>query len=117
MNPSIDPLLLTLLSTQTPEAIRTEGDRTVLTFSGSAKPGEYRQKVEVSRAFGCYAWYPDLDSPRLPENFVWAHIQPGWDLRTTSKEVAEAFDDCCRRTEPIKQAEIIAALKSLTSTP
>lgn len=32
-NPSLDSLLLTLLATQTPEAIRTEGDRTVLTFS------------------------------------------------------------------------------------
>ena len=115
MNPSLDSLLLTLLSTQTPEAIRTEGDRTVLTFSA------HGAMVEVSRAFGIHAWYTGLDDPmppeRLPEHFVWARLQPGWDLCTNTKEVAEAFDECCRRTEPIKQAEIIATLKSLTSTP
>lgn len=121
MNPSLDSLLLTLLSTQTPEAIRTEGSNTVLTFSGKAKPGEYCQKVEVSRGFGRTTWYTGLDDPRpterLPENYVWARIQPGWNLCTTSEEVAEAFDACLARTEPIKQAEIIAALKSLTATP
>ena len=121
-NPSLDSLLLTLLATQTPEAIRTEGDRTVLTFSaGPVKPGEYCQKVEVSRSFsfGRGGWF-SLESPgQLDEvmEFVWARIQPGWDLCTNSREVAEAFDECCRRTEPIKQAEIIAALKSITATP
>lgn len=64
-NPSLDSLLLTLLATQTPEAIRTESDRTVLTFSaGPTKPGEYCQKVEVSRAFsfGRGGWF-SLESP------------------------------------------------------
>lgn len=112
-NPSLDSLLLTLLATQTPEAIRTEGDRTVLTFSA------HGAKVEVSRSYssGLGGW---LGLPsQLDEvmEFVWARIQPGWDLWTNSREVAEAFDECCRRTEPIKQAEIIAALKSITATP
>ena len=111
MNPSLDSLLLTLLSTQTPEAIRTEGDRTVLTFSA------HGARVEVSRAFGIIGWHTGLDSPRFPEHFVWARVQPGWDLYTNSKDVSDAFDECLRRTEPIKQAEIIAALKSLTATP
>lgn len=110
-NPSLDSLLLTLLSTQTPEAIRTEGDRTVLTFSA------HGAMVEVSRAFYIHAWHTGADNPMFPQNCVWARIQPGWDLHTSSKEVAEAFDECCRRTEPIKQAEIIAALKSITATP
>lgn len=113
-NPSLDSPLLTLLATQTPEAIRTEGgDRTVLTFSARGA------KVEVSRSYssGLGGW---LGSPsQLDEvmEFVWARIQPGWDLWTNSREVAEAFDECCRKAEPIKQAEIIAALKSITATP
>lgn len=114
-NPSLDSLLLTLLATQTPEAIRTEGDRTVLTFSA------HGAKVEVSRSFsfGRGGWFSLEPLSQVDEvrEFVWARIQPGWDLCTNSKEVAEAFDECCRRTEPIKQAKIIAALKSITATP
>ena len=115
MNPSLDSLLLTLLSTQTPEAIRTEGDRTVLTFSA------HGATVEVSRSWslGGGRWFSLEPGCHLDEvmEFVWARIQPGWDLCTNSKEVAKAFDECRCRTEPIKQAEIIAALKSITATP
>lgn len=114
-NPSLDSLLLTLLATQTPEAIHTEGgDRTVLTFSA------HGAKVEVSRSWSHATWSWLSADPGPGEQcreFVWARIQPGWDLCTNSREVAEAFDECCRRTEPIKQAKIIAALKSITATP
>ena len=107
-HPSLDSLLLTLLATQTPEGVRFEGSLTILTFNRSGS------SVEVSKACDLHYWI--TGKTNLPPT-VWASIHSVYSISCESQEVAEAFDACLARTEPIKHAEIIAALKSITATP
>ena len=113
-NSSLDSLLLTLLATQTPEAIRTEGDYTILAFPFNGTRVELGFCEFRTEFWACTRYYP-------------AHVNvcmgdTKWGLTTESRDVIDAFHDCIKRTNPkherdLKQAEIIAALKSITATP
>lgn len=112
MNPtSLDSLLLTLLATQTPTSVEASKGDTVITFpppAGTAGP-----VLTVAKRWGIEAG--PLGGP-VTTSSIEVAIN-GFNRSTDNYEVVEAFDACLARTEPIKQAEIIAALKSLTATP
>lgn len=110
-NPSLDSLLLTLLSTQTPEAIEALKGDTTITFPPPA--GATGSVLKVAKRWGIEA--NSFGDPRTT-SFIEVSIN-GFYRSTDNYEVVEAFDACLARVDPIKQAEIIAALKSITATP
>lgn len=111
MNPSLDSLLLTLLATQTPTSVEAHNGDTTITFPppiGTAGP-----VLRVAKR-----WQIEAGPLGDPVTAIFIEVAiNGFNRSTDNYEVVEAFDACLARTEPIKQAAIIAALKSITATP
>jgi hypothetical protein len=110
-NPSLDSLLLALLATQTPTSVEAHNGDTTITFPPPA--GTTGPVLTVAKRWRIKA--EPLGRP-VATNSIQVAIN-GFNRSTDNYEVVEAFDACLARTEPIKQAEIIAALKSITATP
>lgn len=111
-HPSLDSLLLTLLSTQTPDSLHEcGGDSTSITFPPPA--GATGPVLKVAKRWSLES--APLGGPVMT-GFIEVSIN-GFYRSTDNYEVVEAFDACLARVDPVKQAEIIAALKSITATP